>query len=183
MPAITPSQTVGPFFHVALVRSGQAVAAAPASVPRVTVEGVVRDGDRNPVGDALLEVWHADPEGRYPGGGPAGSRLAGFDGFVRDATDAEGRFSFDCVRPGPVPGPDGRLQAPHLVMAVFARGLLDRLYLRVYFPGEELNATCPILERVPAARRSTLVAVATGPGCYRFDVQLQGEDETVFFRC
>ena len=155
---ITPAQTVGPFFHIALAPSGEA--------GPLIVEGVVRDGDGAPVGDALLEVWQPDASG-----------------VARAATDAEGRYRVACARPGPVPGPGDRPQAPHLLVAVFARGLLDRLYCRIYFPGEALNQTDAILALVPPSRRPTLLATAIGDDRYRFDVQLQGEDETVFLRC
>jgi protocatechuate 3,4-dioxygenase alpha subunit len=179
---ITPAQTIGPFWHL-LARPGAGVVAAAETVPRLRVEGTVLDGDGAPVTDALLELWQADPEGRYPTGAADGSRLPGFTGFARAATDGAGGYAFDAVRPGPVPGPGGRLQAPHLVLALFARGLLDRLYCRIYFAGEPGNDGDPILERVPPARRRTLIATAIGEARYRFDVHLQGATETVFFRC
>jgi protocatechuate 3,4-dioxygenase, alpha subunit len=171
MTAVTPSQTVGPFWHLLERPGGRGAGDGAASLPRVRVEGVVLDGDGAPVTDALLELWQPVP---------------GRTAFARAATDAAGRYAFDVVRPAPVPGPGGRVQAPHLLVAVFARGLLDHLYCRIYFADEPGNDGDPILERVPPARRGTLIAtaVAADSGAhYRFDIHLQGDAETVFFRC
>lgn len=176
MPALTPSQTVGPFWHFGLEwADGPTV---PGDGPRIRVEGRVLDGAGEPVRDAMLEIWQADAEGRHPRpGDPPG----GFRGFGRTRTDADGRFAFDTVRPGRVPGPGNSTQAPHLSLSVFARGLLNRLHTRVYFADEaEANAADPVLSLVPEERRATLLAQPAGEGAWRLDVVLQGPGETVF---
>lgn len=182
---ITPSQTIGPFFAYALTPrayGGPELATerlAGEGVPgeRIRIEGQVLDGDGAAVGDAMLEIWQADAQGRHQ---PQGN--AGFTGFGRAETTLEdGRFVFETVRPGPVPGPGGVLQAPHLSLSVFARGVLVRLMTRIYFAGEPANATDPVLALVPQARRETLIAQRNEAGVYRFDIHLQGAQETVFF--
>ncbi|HEY0779242.1 MAG TPA: protocatechuate 3,4-dioxygenase subunit alpha [Gemmatirosa sp.] len=202
-PGLTSSQTVGPFFHGCLLRpDARRDAIAPADAPgvRIRVEGQVLDGDGVGVSDALLEVWQADHAGRYhhPADGRAGPLLdesleAAFIGFGRVGTDAEGRFAFTTIKPGPVPFDAGspnakRWQAPHLCLAVFARGLLNHLFTRIYFDDEAANADDPVLLHVPAERRDTLVArggeADGGERTYHVDVVLQGSDaarETVFF--
>jgi protocatechuate 3,4-dioxygenase alpha subunit len=176
---ITPSQTVGPFFHIgtsALVRPDIAGPDTPGE--RVVLRGRVLDGDGAPVDDALIEIWQADAEGRYA------ETPGGFHGFGRVATDDDGAFRFTTVKPGRVPGPGGRLQAPHLAVNVFMRGLLKHLVTRIYFPDEPANAEDPILQNVPAERRATLVArPGTKAGELEWNVILQGPDETVFFDC
>jgi protocatechuate 3,4-dioxygenase alpha subunit len=154
----TPSQTAGPFFGFAMPFAGDHLA-VPADAPgAVRVEGQLLDGAGEPVPDGLLEAWQGDQ-------------------FARSGTDPEGLFHF--VVRKPAPGPDG--QAPHLEVTVFARGLLRHLPTRMYFPDEgEANAADPTLQRVPEERRHTLVA-RDDAGVLRFDVRLQGEDETVFF--
>jgi protocatechuate 3,4-dioxygenase alpha subunit len=178
----TPSQTVGPFFSIALAWPD-----GPYVVPEGTPEafrlsGRLLDGAGDPVPDGLVETWQADPEGRFPHPedprGPAGG---GFRGFGRCPTDADGRFWVLTVKPGPVPGPGGALQAPHLDLSVFARGLLLRLVTRVYFADEPAaNAADPVLAALDDAARATLLA---GPaaGGYHLDIHLQGEHATVFF--
>ena len=170
--APTPSQTIGPFFSFALPREGGEQAVDPDAPGAVRIEGQVLDGEGAPVPDALLEIWQAGPDGRYADGA----------GFARCPTDAEGVFHFVTVKPGRVSAPDGRAQAPHLNVIVFARGLLRHLPTRMYFPEEaEANAADPVLSAIedPAAR-ATLVA-RNEDGILRFDVHLQGEAETVFF--
>ncbi len=180
---LTPSQTVGPFFAILVPERGRLRLRADGTpgVP-IRVEGCVRDGTGQAVSDALVEVWQADGAGRYAH--PDDPRHDGpdpaFAGFGRVHTDAAGRFDIETVKPGRAPGP-GRLQAPHLMVGLFARGLLARLITRIYFDDEPSNAGDPILARVPADRRSTLVALSRGGGLYRFDIALQGPDETVFF--
>jgi protocatechuate 3,4-dioxygenase alpha subunit len=160
---LTPSQTVGPFFGVGLPFENGEQVVSPGSAGVIRIEGQVLDGNGEPVPDALLEIWQ-------PG-----------TGFGRTRTDAEGAFSFMTVKPGAVPAPDGRLQAPHLNLTVFARGLLRHLVTRIYFPDEtEANAGDPVLNLVEPARRQTLIA-NNGSGVLHFDVRLQGERETVFF--
>jgi len=181
---LTPSQTIGPFFHFALPFEGSAkLASADAPGPHIRVQGLVCDGTGGPVNDALLEIWQADAQGRYhhPEDLAERSEWLRFQGFGRAQTDEAGLFSFETLKPGAVAGPQGRLQAPHLVLGVFARGVLHRLVTRVYFEDEAANARDPILEQVPAVRRDTLIARCAGEACYRFDVSLQGERETVFF--
>ena len=189
-PPLTASQTVGPFFHDCLMRDAatfDALAAPATEGVRIRVEGLVLDGDGAPVPDAVLELWQANAQGRY--NHPADRRdlpLDGaFTGYGRIATDADGRYGFTTVKPGPVPFDADRQQAPHISIAVLGRGLLNHLYTRLYFDDEPANATDPVLERVPAERRATLVARrgsdAKAALMYRFDVVLQGANETVFF--
>jgi protocatechuate 3,4-dioxygenase, alpha subunit len=189
----TPSQTVGPFFHLALDRPAWAdLAADGPEGERIVIEGRVTDGDRLPVSDACLELWQANAAGRYAH--PDDTRNdkpldPHFRGFGRVATDAEGGFRVTTIRPGPVPGHGNTLQAPHIAVALFARGLLKQLFTRIYFAGEALNESDPVLASIEdPVRRRTLIAgrVASPPGgaataTYRFDISLQGENETVFF--
>ena len=170
----TPSQTVGPFFGFALLDHVGNELVTPDAVGAVRIEGLVIDGDGAPVPDAMVEIWQADPEGRY-----ADADEDGFTGFGRCGTD-RGGFSFVTVKPGRVPGTNGELQAPHLVVAVFARGLLRHLVTRMYFPDEaEANASDPLLAALDEAERATLIAAPDGEGL-RFDIRLQGEGQTVF---
>lgn len=181
---ITPSQTIGPFFAYALTPRAyggselatEQVATDGVAGERIRVEGIVYDGDSAVVSDAMIEIWQADAQGRFNASGNAG-----FTGFGRAETTTEGGFHFDTIRPGALPGLDGRTQAPHLTVSVFARGLLVRLATRIYFEGEPGNADDPVLALVPAERRGTLIAKRTGQGIFRFDIRLQGEGETVFF--
>ncbi len=185
--SVTPSQTVGPFFQIAFKRLYCLDLAAPeVAGERVRVTGRVLDGDSIAVPDAILEIWQADSRGKYPH--PKDSREnrrePGFRGFGRVATDENGKFCFRTIRPGSVPGPVGGLQAPHLAVSVFARGLLRRLVTRMYFPDEPANSADFALGLVPAERRHTLIArpLASGPGL-EWNVILQGQEETVFFDC
>lgn len=180
---VTPSQTVGPYFRIGAEWLYHADLAGPSAAgPRRTISGRVLDADGKPVDDALLEIWQADVRGRYP----AGTSPPGYPGFGRVATDAGGAFSFTVVKPGRVPGPEGTLQAPHLALNVFLRGLLRHLVTRVYFPDEaEANAADPVLGLVEPGRRATLVARAdpADASALAWDVVLQGANETVFFDC
>lgn len=184
----TASQTVGPFFHLGMAWLFRPEI-APPGVPgeRVSVSGRVLDGEGQPVSDAVLEIWQADSEGRYARAEPAGGDRTGprFRGFGRVPTDAAGVFRFTTVKPGRVPGPGGRMQASHLVVSVFMRGLLKRLVTRMYFPDDPAHPQDPILELVDPARRPTLVARASRgePGVLHWDVVVQGAVETVFFDC
>jgi protocatechuate 3,4-dioxygenase alpha subunit len=153
---------------------------------RIRIEGRVYDGRRAPVSDAVVEIWQANPRGsyRHPTGDRSGAADPTFVGFGRCGTDEKGYFWFETVKPGPVAAQGEMLQAPHLNVAVFARGLLDSLSTRLYFEDEKANQTDPILQRVPEDRRATLLAKrlqVDGEAAYRFDIILQGEDETVFF--
>jgi protocatechuate 3,4-dioxygenase, alpha subunit len=191
---ITPSQTVGPFFKYGLTPNGEYdwndaftsnLVTADASGERIRVAGRVFDGDGQPVPDCMLEIWQADAQGRFSD--PQDRRAlpnSTFKGFGRCGTDANGEYAFDTIRPGSVPDPDGKPQAPHLLLAIFGRGMLLHLYSRIYFDGEAGNAADPVLALVPADRRGTLVAARQpggGSAVYRFDIHLQGDSETVFF--
>jgi protocatechuate 3,4-dioxygenase alpha subunit len=184
----TPSQTVGPFFHLGLAHPEWADLTADDSAgERIRIEGRVIDGDGAPVPDALIEVWQANAAGRYnhPDDRQTDKPLdPRFRGFGRVATDAEGRFRVVTIKPGPVPGRGNALQAPHVNVALFARGLLKHLYTRIYFADEAANAGDPLLSSIEdeAARRSLLARrePGAGPALYRFDIVLQGDDETAF---
>jgi len=183
----TPSQTVGPFFHLGLARPEWSdLAAHHPSGERIAIEGRVTDGDGAPVPDAMLEVWQANAAGRYnhPDDHQDEKPLdPGFRGFGRAATDADGRFRLVTVKPGPVPGRGNALQAPHINVALFARGLLKHLYTRIYFADEAANAADPLLSAIDdTAARDTLLARPEGgnPARYRFDIVMQGTNETVF---
>jgi protocatechuate 3,4-dioxygenase alpha subunit len=192
MSGLTPSQTVGPFYAYGLTPNGQYdwvdtftsnLLTPDVSGDRIRIVGQVFDGDGATVRDAVLEIWQADAQGRFAD--PQDKRAlpnSAFKGFGRSGTDAEGRFSFETIKPGIVPDPDGKPQAPHIVLAVYARGLLLHLYTRIYFDDEAAkNATDPVLALVPQDRRSTLIAKREPDGLYRFEVRLQGDNETVFF--
>ncbi len=177
---LTPSQTVGPFFSHALTwEDGPFVVAADAP-GAFWLRGTVFDGAGEPVPDALIETWQASPDGRFDHPDDPRGAVPGFRGFGRCATDADGRWGVRTVRPGPVPASSGLMQAPHLDLSVFARGLLDRVVTRVYLPDEPSNVDDPVLASVPEPLRGTLVAAPAEDG-YTFDIRLQGERETVFF--
>jgi protocatechuate 3,4-dioxygenase, alpha subunit len=179
---ITPWQTVGPFFHFALPYEHGSAVAGESRAGAFTLHGHVYDGEGAGLPDALVEIWQADEQGHFvsdPGilEAPAPD---GFRGFGRAATDENGHYSFTTVKPAGVPTEDGAAQAPHVAMSVFARGMLRRAVTRVYFDDEaEANSSDPLLSSLDAARAATLVAVPDEDG-YRFDVRLQGDDETVF---
>lgn len=168
---ITPAQTVGPFFRIGLSWTDGPHAVAPGTPGGIWISGRVLDGAGEPVPDAVIETWQADP-----------APDDGFRAFTRTPTDPAGRYALHTLKPGPVPGPDATTQAPHLVVSVFARGLLDRVVTRIYFADEiDANAHDPVLSRVvDDADRATLIA-GTQDGGYVFDIRLQGEGETVFF--
>ncbi|HKW79376.1 MAG TPA: protocatechuate 3,4-dioxygenase subunit alpha [Casimicrobiaceae bacterium] len=181
----TPSQTAGPFLRIGFTALAvDAIAAAGTAGPPIAIAGTIVDGDRKPVGDAAIEIWQADAEGKYAQASERGSVTAGaFRGFGRILTDADGAFRFSTVKPGAVRGPGGALQAPHLAVTIFMRGLLRQLSTRIYFPDDPANAADPVLQRVPAERRATLIArrPAQEENALRWDVVLQGDGETVFF--
>jgi len=180
----TPSQTIGPFFHLSLPYPSGERLVPPADPDAVRIVGTVFDGAGEPVPDALVEVWQANRAGRYAH--PEDTRdepplEGGFTGFGRCPTDDEGRYEFVTVKPGAVPGPGGRPQAPHVMVTIFARGLLRQLVTRVYFPDEvEANAADPILASVGDAARSTLIS-RQSDDALEFDIHLQGDRQTVFF--
>jgi protocatechuate 3,4-dioxygenase, alpha subunit len=180
----TASQTVGPYLRIGLTPMFVTDIAGP-EVPgeRITLRGHVLDGDGKPVNDALIEVWQANAAGKYahPDDTQEKPLTSGFLGFGRSPTDDDGVFHFTTIKPGSAPDPDGQLQAPHLVVVVFMRGILRQLVTRLYFPGDPANDTDPILRLVPTERRTTLIARAVGDGALEWDIHLQGSAETVFF--
>lgn len=183
----TPSQTVGPFFHLGCIEHasvGSLVTPATKG-ERIRLVCHVFDGEGQPVPDAMIEIWQANAEGRYahPEDTQPKALDPSFNGFGRLATDEQGSCAFETIKPGRVPGNDGALQAPHINVSVFARGILLRLATRIYFAGEPTNAEDPVLALVPADRRSTLLAQrdAADNSRWLFDIHLCGENETVFF--
>src|SRR6476660_3241943 len=203
MSDITPSQTVGPFFAYGLAphsrcewrpeqgkdiydwkeTAGANLVTPDASGTKVRIEGCVLDGDGMPINDAMLEIWQADAQGRYAHSGDSRSRPnTKFTGFGRSATDKNGVFSFDTIKPGSVPGPNGKPQAPHIVFCIFSRGMLRQIYTRMYFPDEPGNVSDAVLSLVPTDRQKTLIArkeTKAGQTLYRFDIRVQGPNETV----
>jgi len=202
MSDITPSQTVGPFFAYGLTPKGRSewdpngsyswketvgdnLVTPDASGEKIHIQGRITDGDGQPINDAMIEIWQADSQGRYAH--PRDNRAltnTQFKGFGRSATDKNGVYGFDTVKPGSVPGPNGKQQAPHIVVCIFSRGMLRQIYTRLYFSDENANDIDPILALVPAERRGTLIAhkeTRGGQTAYRFDIRVQGKDETVFF--
>jgi len=190
LPAAT-SQTVGPFFSIGFTwQNVDHLAPAGVSGERVKIVGCVLDGDGQPVPDGIVEIWQANSHGKYahPEDTQEKPFEKGFTGYGRVPTDEEGRFSFTTIKPGPAPGPDGpggekTLQAPHIVVSVFMRGLLRRLVTRIYFPDEPANTSDFALNKVDPSRRNTLIAkrIDSGSGSLQWDVILQGPNETVFF--
>lgn len=183
----TPSHTIGPFYGYALPFPGGGAIAPDGRPDAVTVHGTVHDGEGAPIPDALIELWHAAPDGSLAGapgsmrrdpvtGGYLGRNGVDFTGFGRIATDADGHWAARTLLPGARPG-----HAPYISVCVFARGLLHHLFTRLYFPDQATaNATDPLLASLDDERRATLVATAEPHGSYRFDIRLQGEKETVF---
>jgi len=184
----TSSQTVGPYLHIGLTWLITDNLVGPgASGEKVTIEGRIADGDGNPVSDALVEIWQANAHGKYahPDDPQDQPLEAGFKGFGRVPTDDAGTFRFTTIKPGRVPSPGGGLQAPHINVTIFMRGMLKQLCSRIYFPADPANASDPVLLRVPESRRETLIAQAVPgrPGVLQWNVLLQGSGETVFFDC
>ncbi len=178
------SQTVGPYLHIGLTwLNTDRIAGRGVKGERVALQGRLLDGNGVGVSDGLVEIWQANATGKYahPDDRQKKPLEKGFRGFGRIPTDAKGRFRFSTVKPGRVPGPGGKLQAPHLAVTVFMRGLLKQLSTRIYFPGDPANADDPVLKRVPAARRATLIARRKSKGVLQWNIVLQGRDETVFF--
>jgi protocatechuate 3,4-dioxygenase alpha subunit len=179
----TSSQTIGPYLHIGMTWAVNPDFAGPnVKGERISVSGRVVDGDGKPVNDAMLEIWQANSFGRYAH--PEDTRDLpldeGFSGWGRVCTDGDGRFRFNTIKPGRVPAPNGALQAPHLNVTIFMRGMLRHLVTRVYFDGDPANAEDPVLSRVPAERRATLMARGSN-GALEWNVVLQGPGETVFF--
>lgn len=184
----TPSQTVGPYYAIGLPWPEGPHVVPPETPGAIRITGQVYDGRGALIPDHLIETWQCDPEGRFADlrGSGGASALAGFRGFGRCGHEAgDGSFEIVTVKPGRVPirVADGGevLQAPHLAVSLFARGLLNRVVTRIYFGDEpEANAEDPVLRSVPWERRGTLIAEAVDGG-YRLDIHLQGPRETVFF--
>ncbi|MET3803361.1 protocatechuate 3,4-dioxygenase alpha subunit [Nakamurella sp. UYEF19] len=181
---LTPSQTVGPYLSIGLAWVDGVFAAEPGSPGGFWLRGKLFDGAGQPVPDGLVESWQADPDGWFASPeDPRGAReYPGFRGYARSSTDSEGAFEIFTVKPGRVPDGQGGLQAPHIDLSVFARGMLDRVVTRVYFEDEiDANDADPVLALLPDDEtRGTLVAKVSADG-YRMDIHLQGELETVFF--
>lgn len=182
----TPSQTVGPYFSMRLSAEGENVLTNRDD--RIVIEGRVTDGAGNHIEDALLEIWQAGPSGRYnhPDDRRELELEPSFTGFGRTASDFEtGEYRFETLKPGRVPDPEGAFQAPHISLIVQGRGMLNPVFTRIYFSDEaEANADDLVLPSVPEPRRHTVVAdleEGSDPPTYRFDIRMQGDDETVFF--
>lgn len=177
MTAATASQTAGPYWHMIdfpewadLLRPGSGNEALAGE--RIVLTGRITDGEGAPVGDALVEIWQAGPDGRYDGA---------FQGFGRCASGPDGEYRFVTLKPGQVPGRGNAMQAPHIQIAIFARGLMQHVVTRAYFAGESANEADPVLNLIEdPARRATLVATPASAGTWRLDIRLQGEGETVF---
>jgi protocatechuate 3,4-dioxygenase alpha subunit len=188
--ATTASQTIGPFFHDGLDHPAWGdLTAAGARGQKIRIEGRVLDGDGLPVGDAMIEIWQANAAGRYdhPEDTQAKPLDPNFRGFGRASTDKDGCYRFMTIRPGSVPGRGNAMQAPHINVTIFARGLLRHLVTRIYFADEPANAADPVLGTIedPALRQTLLADIAAeksdSVSVYRFDIVLQGKGETVFF--
>ena len=184
----TAAQTIGPFGAI-IFEHTQVKEVAPVGVEgeRVVIRGCLLDGDGKPVDDATIETWQANSYGKYAHPDDVQEKPLDdrFRGFGRVLSASDGSFRLNTIKPGSVPGSGGAVQAPHLVVIIFMRGLLKHLMTRVYFPDEPANAADPVLALVPAARRSTLIAkkIAAEPGVFEWNVDLQGREETVFFDC
>ncbi len=176
----TPSQTIGPFFHDALLERGLTELVSPGHPGAIRISGVVYDGAGEPVTDAMVEISQVRPDSFKE---KPNTLDGGFSDWGRSGTADGGRFSFVTLRPAPVPAPDGTPQAPHINVVVFARGLLRQVVTRLYFPDEgKANARDPVLSSIEDPElRETLVARKEGDGAYSFDVRLQGEGQTAFF--
>ena len=186
---LTSSQTVGPFFAPTLLREDarRNVLVSPETVgERIRIEGRVLDGAGMPVDDAMVEIWQANAHGRYNHPSDTGPAQLdpSFLGFGRSGTGENGSYWFETIKPGPVPFDKERMQAPHIGFTVFSRGLLNHLVTRLYFEDEPTNANDPVLQLVSADRRATLLAKRESIGAttiYRFDIIMQGANETAFF--
>jgi protocatechuate 3,4-dioxygenase alpha subunit len=172
----SPGQTVGPFYHLGLPIDHGNELVPPASPDAIRLHGRVLDGEGNPVPDAIVELWQTGPDGQVVRSSGSLRRDGWtFTGWGRAATDPEGHYWFSTLEPGPAEA--GR--PPFFAVTVFARGLLDRLFTRAYLPDPELFGADPVLSALPPERQATLVTVREASGL-RFDIRLQGEDETVF---
>jgi protocatechuate 3,4-dioxygenase alpha subunit len=184
----TPSQTVGPFYAIGLTRKPMNLMATESTQgERIRIEGQVFDGDGVVIPDVMVEVWQANAYGRYnhPDDKQEKPLDPTFTGWGRSGTDEKCFYSFETIKPGPVPGSDDTVQAPHINVVIFARGMLVHAYTRIYFNDEPANENDRVLLSVKnKARRKTLIAARgerDGKTVYRFDIRLQGDNETVFF--
>ena len=183
----TPSQTVGPYFRIGLTPDGSLGKMAKRQAQGEHIRLVVRvlDGDGVGVPDSMVELWQADANGKYDHPDDTQDKVPdpAFSNFGRLEGDAEGRRIFETVKPGPVPGIDGSLQAPHVCVHVFARGILWHVSTRIYFEGDPANEQDAVLRAAPTERRGTLMARrdASAPGTWSIDFRLCGKNETVFF--
>jgi len=184
----TPAQTVGPFYAIGLTcRTMNVLVADSAQGQRIRIEGRAFAGDGKPIPDAMVEIWQANAYGRYnhPDDNQEKPLDPSFTGWGRSGTDENCFYSFETIKPGPVPGAGDSVQAPHVNVTVFARGMLLHAFTRIYFSDEPANEHDPILNSVKnKARRSTLIAAReerNGKPVYHFDIRLQGQNETVFF--
>lgn len=178
----TSSQTIGPYLHIGMDWAVDAQFAGPdVQGERIIVTGRIVDGDGAAVNDAMLEIWQANAHGRYAH--PDDTRDLpldqAFTGWGRVTTDENGRFRFSTIKPGRVPAARS-MQAPHLCVTLFMRGMLKQLVTRMYFPGDAANAQDPVLSSVPSLRRETLIANVSN-GALEWNMVLQGPGETVFF--
>jgi protocatechuate 3,4-dioxygenase alpha subunit len=179
----TPSATVGPYLAIGLTWEDGPYAVEPDTTGAIWLRGTVYDGNGDPVPDAMIETWQADPDGRFdhPDDPRGAARHPGFRGFGRSQTVDGGQYAVCTLKPGRVPDGEGGWQAPHVDVSVFARGLLDRVVTRIYFADEaEANAADPVLRSLSEDRRGTLIAEPSDDG-YRLDIRLRGDGETVFF--
>lgn len=197
MSGITPSQTIGPFGAPALTPNEKGktnydwpqlitsnLVTLDAVGERIRIEGQMFDGHGAPIDGILFELWQADGQGRYAHPRDVRRTNSSFRGFGRAESDTAGCFAFETVKPGPVPGPDGTMQAPHIVVAIHMRGILTHLFTRIYFADEAANVDDPILMLIPGDRRETLIAtrdMSASGAVYRIDFRIQGDRETVFF--
>jgi protocatechuate 3,4-dioxygenase alpha subunit len=188
----SPSQTVGPYFAQGLLREGDQVftnvlTSESTEGERIRIQGSVLDADGQPIEDAMIEIWQANSQGRYnhPLDEQDKPLDPNFMGHGRASTDIKGNYWFETIKPGSVPGPDEKSQAPHINVIVFARGMLSHAFTRIYFEDEAANSSDPVLLSIEdPAHRSTLVAgrqEENGQIIYRFDICFQGEHETAFF--
>lgn len=170
MPAATANQTIGPYWHLIEDPTWADLTRFGAQGERIVLTGTVRDGAAAPVSDAAIEIWQSSP-----------AASDDFPAFGRCRTDATGAFRFVTLKPGAVSGPGNAQQAPHIAITILARGLLHGLTTRLYFEGEALNETDPILSLIEdEARRRTLIARRVSPDTWNLDIHLQGDAETVF---
>lgn len=183
----SPSQTVGPFFHFGLFHGGENILINDATKgQRIRIIGHVFDGDGAAIPDAMVEIWQADAEGyfNHPADPHQTDADKHFRGFGRSDTANDGIFSFETIKPGAVAGQNSNLQAPHINVRVFSRGMLIHADTRLYFADEPANDGDALLNSIDPARRRTLMAILVDSGSvstYRFDIHMQGNDETVFF--